>query len=400
MNKKFISFVKLACIIYLVIFIPKIISEKDSDKQPINETKYIASIDNLIKNKKSFRWLRQHRIALIGDLKEKKNQLKTIASLEKNGFRINKMFFVTNSLKPLSQKFPEIQKTNIPVFKWDNQNILSKFNEVDSIIFNVKNNGLKTDKCFNTLLNIMTANQQLKKNIIILDQPNPLSNKIQGIGKIPLQHGLTAGELAKYFNKYKLSQPTKLSIITMTGFNRQNQDISSRELLKILNKIEPINYSIKKKLSKQALILPKNSLSNWEINHLEKLCSKLGLNCRKTNDFKQQKDLNKLNMTEIDFDGIQIDKKTKNTSFSNLNALLTITNFLKNRKKINLKYSDNFTNVLGLKNIKDFLEDKINFNQLKAKSSKNLQRYFLETRNLIIYKPYPQIREIEITKLT
>ena len=74
---------------------------------------------------------------------------------------------------------------------------------------------------------------QSKKKIVILDRPNPLGGLMEGplvepelksfisIAPIPLRHGMTIGELARYFNTYVLKQSADLHVVPMRYYNRK-----------------------------------------------------------------------------------------------------------------------------------------------------------------------------------
>ena len=73
---------------------------------------------------------------------------------------------------------------------------------------------------------------EFDKNIVVLDRPNPLGYIMEGpivssdnlsfvsIAPIPLRHAMTVGELARYFNKFRLKKPAKLTIVPMKGYSR------------------------------------------------------------------------------------------------------------------------------------------------------------------------------------
>lgn len=395
MSQKFLSFIKLLCIIYLVIFIPKIISNNNKTKKVVaNDFKYLASIENLIKNKKSFFWLKKFNLALVTDI----NEVKNINLLLKDGFKINKVFVFNQSESPLKNVFPYLKKINAPVFQLnlDENNFIEQFGNVDGIIFNMKSRGIKNDYCFNALLKIMKYVQTQNKRIIILDQPNPLARFIDGPGKIPLQHGLSVGELAQYFNKYVLDKKIKLMVVPMVGWQRKNDaknvsNLYKENILSILNEIQPINNSLDNLLVKDSVLLKKGSLSDWEIDFLNKIFSKLGFSSKVYSYF------NKKNKTY--FKGVKIKPNNEIKNFSIFNSALTVARFLKNRKSLKLRYSDYFDEMIGTQVTKDFLNDKIGFDKLKKETESSLKVFYNKSKKVFLYEPCPLINDVKLIRL-
>lgn len=397
MNKQVISLIKLLCTVYLVVIIPKIISNHNKQKKIIidnTKTEYITSLENLIKNKASFYWLKNQNLALFCD----NIDTKAINTLIDNRFKIKTIYLINNSLNLLDKNQNLISK-NIKILNWDNyqkDNIKINFKNIDSIVFNIKNTGFRGDNCFNNLLEIMELNQKLNKKIVILDQPNPVAKYIEGPGQIPLQHGLTTGELAQYFNNYVLKKPVNLSVIPMIGWQRANyidatEGTQQKVLLSLLNEITPINLNLDNTLASQALLLPKNSLTPWEIDRLKKIFSKFGLDSQ--NYF--YKDIK----NNIELSGVKINKINDLNNFSYFNSMLTVATFLKNRKNIKLNYSDSFDKILASKETKDFLTDNINFEAFRNQTEKSLQKFYTKSKGLMLYKPYPEINNIKILKI-
>ena len=402
MNSKAKSFVKLLCTLYLIVLLPKFISNKNDSKKINNHNiEYVESIENLKKNTRTFSWLKKLNLALICDL-DKKDQAQDIEKIlyfQKEDFKIKKTFIIDNSDEKLFNKYPELKKIKTPVFKISsNQNIesLKELNDIEGIIFNVTNKGTKNDKCFNTLLNTMLYAEKTKKTVIVLDQPNPLAKFIEGPGEIPFQHGLTSAELARYFNNYILKKSANLTIIPMIGWMRENdQNISSRlyqeNLLSFLNQIKPINSNLDKKLSTQAILLPQNSLTAWETEKFKNICKQLGLFCTNYSFFNKQ--------TNTMLNGLKITPENNLRKFSAFNAMLSLTRYLKNRKNLTLEYSDNLNTILGSSDIKDFFQNKITFEKFQNNTNNNLENFYSKTKNILLYKPSPQLNKINLLKI-
>jgi uncharacterized protein YbbC (DUF1343 family) len=104
---------------------------------------------------------------------------------------------------------------------------------IDIIIYDIQDVGARFYTYISTLGLVMEAAGKANIPVIVLDRPNPIGGHIDGpildknyksfIGKypIPIQYGMTIGELAKMIVGEKMIEPTpELTIIPMENFNR------------------------------------------------------------------------------------------------------------------------------------------------------------------------------------
>lgn len=108
----------------------------------------------------------------------------------------------------------------------------SMMNQVDIIIFDIQDTGVRSYTYISTLSNVMQACAEFNVPIIVFDRPNPLNGiQVEGnildsaftsnVGKheIPYLHGMTIGELALLFNThFKIN--CDLTVIPMIGWDR------------------------------------------------------------------------------------------------------------------------------------------------------------------------------------
>lgn len=122
----------------------------------------------------------------------------------------------------------------IPVFslygdtRRPTQEMLTK---VDAVVVDIQDVGVRHYTYFSSLAYIMEECAKYKKKVIVLDRPNPLGGVMQGpvlkegnetfIGlyHIPLRHGLTIGEFAKYINSTQKIN-CQLNVVPMKGWRR------------------------------------------------------------------------------------------------------------------------------------------------------------------------------------
>ena len=106
---------------------------------------------------------------------------------------------------------------------------------IDVLVFDIQDIGSRTYTYVSTLGEAMIAAAEAKKPVIVLDRPNPLGGElIEGPireerwksfiswGPIPIVHGMTVGELARFFNA-ELKLGCDLTVVPMEGWRRSMQ---------------------------------------------------------------------------------------------------------------------------------------------------------------------------------
>lgn len=101
---------------------------------------------------------------------------------------------------------------------------------IDVLLFDLQDIGARTYTYMSTLNYCLESAQEYGKTILVLDRPNPIGGEIVegpiledayksfvGVDNLPMAHGMTAGELAQYFNR-KIG--ADLKVIPMEGYAR------------------------------------------------------------------------------------------------------------------------------------------------------------------------------------
>ncbi len=101
---------------------------------------------------------------------------------------------------------------------------------IDVLLFDIQDIGARTYTYMATLQYCMVAAQQYNKPVVVLDRPNPLGGMIVegpvledrfitfvGPDNLPMAHGMTAGELGRFFNR-KIG--ATLTVVPMEGYHR------------------------------------------------------------------------------------------------------------------------------------------------------------------------------------
>ncbi|HET8601303.1 MAG TPA: DUF1343 domain-containing protein [Segeticoccus sp.] len=109
--------------------------------------------------------------------------------------------------------------------------------EVDTVVFDIQDVGARFYTYIWTMYTAMVAAAQEGKRFVVLDRPNPIGGYARGpmlqpdyesgVGKKPIvqQHGMTVGELARYFDGELLAEDagrrlTDLTVVKVSGWRR------------------------------------------------------------------------------------------------------------------------------------------------------------------------------------
>jgi len=142
-----------------------------------------------------------------------------------DGQSINDSVDVKTGL-PVQSLYGKIRKPTPPMLK-----------NIDVLLFDIQDVGARFYTFISTMFYTIQAASENNIPIIILDRPNPIggikvdgpvldTNYISfvGITKLPIQHGMTVGELAKYFNQPKIlrsEKPADLIVVKMKNWKRE-----------------------------------------------------------------------------------------------------------------------------------------------------------------------------------
>ncbi len=105
--------------------------------------------------------------------------------------------------------------------------------QVDAVVFDMQDVGVRFYTFISTLFYILRAAGKAGKPVLVLDRPNPINGiciegppiepgfeSFIGIVSLPIRHGMTCGELARYFvGEFGLG--TDLTVVGMRGWERR-----------------------------------------------------------------------------------------------------------------------------------------------------------------------------------
>ncbi|MDR3647289.1 MAG: DUF1343 domain-containing protein [Candidatus Babeliales bacterium] len=308
------------------------------------------------------------------------------------------------------------EKTSLPVVSlYLGNSRFRKFVEkdlkdIDAFIFDMQDSGMRHYTYISVLFKMMEIAAEFDKEFIVLDRPNPLGYVMEGplvsseylsfisIAPVPLRHAMTIGEIAKYFKKFRIKKPIRLTVAPMQDYNR-TQGLNNKlpmflspniktldscfgySFLCILGEgIRPFNVGVGTDKAFQNLVLP-NSLEiplvRWY--ELRKLLPSKNV---KTNITACEKDGEKYSGVKIKIENIN--------EFSAFNTLVDICQFFKSNG-MKFTYSPTFNKLVGTDKLRSFLDGKITRKQMSDCVNTDLEKFYEDTKDLFIYHPFPKI---------
>jgi uncharacterized protein YbbC (DUF1343 family) len=327
--------------------------------------------------------------------------------LEEKGLQIKKIFTPENCLE-----LGNSQKSTIPIIslysnehKWLDHTLL---NDIDVLIFDMQDVGIRYYSYLNTLLYTMYSAAQYNKVLVVLDRPNLLGSLMEGVIMtpynnctdipIPTRYGMTLGELAYYFNKHVLHTPVRLHVISMSNYERSawSKNLPRRlspylptinscygySFLSLIGEVVPFDMAIGTDNAFQCILLPEsNTISKKKWYELQVIFKKLGIESAWHRYFSTIK--------KEYCSGLKLSVANAN-HFSSFNTLLTVLKFFKN-SGIPLSFSHNFDTALGGSLVREFLEGKIEQKIFESVVNKELKTFFHKATSSFLYKPFPKI---------
>jgi uncharacterized protein YbbC (DUF1343 family) len=162
------------------------------------------------------------------------------ADAKKRGYTLTALFApehgITGAVHATETVKDEKDKDGIPIYSLHGQTrrpTEQMLSHVDAVLYDIQDIGSRSYTYVTTLFYMMEEAAKRKIPVIVLDRPNPingvvvdgpmLDNKWRsfvGYINVPYCHGMTVGELAKFFNEeYKVN--CQLHVVPMSGWKRE-----------------------------------------------------------------------------------------------------------------------------------------------------------------------------------
>lgn len=317
---------------------------------------------------------------------------------------------------PASHDVPHMQdeKTGVPIVSLyrlcSGKKIdIELLHGLDALVFDIQDSGMRHYTYISTLFNALQTAAQTDKIMIVLDRPNPLGMIMEGplvdqslksfisIAQIPLRHGMTVGELARYFNKWVLESPARLCVVPMKNYDRTHgitklawtglspniaciDSCYGYSMGGLLGEVAPFEVGVgTTDAFKRVMIPEKYSISRIEWHELTKQLKKYGINAYFERLFHKRK--------KQWYHGIHL-------SISNINqvrafdAFIAVVTFAR-KNKVPISFSKLFDKAAGSSLVKDFLIGHISRKVLDASVSKQLKDFEERIKDLLYYTPAP-----------
>ncbi len=278
--------------------------------------------------------------------------------------------------------------------------------EIDVLVFDMQDSGMRHYTYISTLFYMLQSAAENNKPIIILDRPNPLGAVAEGplvepqlhsfisIAPIPLRHGMTIGEIARYFNIYLLKEKASLFVIPMEDYNRQSmnklitklspnltsiQSCYGYSFLGLLGEIEPFDVGVGTPLAFQCITTEKKYKINWE--PLKAVLQKHGISAT---DYKYYNKRKNQQLYGLSIDIHDID------AFCGFKVLVELINFFK-KSEIKLTTKHSFCKAVGTHEVEEFMNGRLSLEQLQRSINTQLQTFYKHMRPALIYHKLPRL---------
>ncbi len=182
--------------------------------------------------------LKGKRVGLLTNHTGVDSQMRPTLQLLRENAKIVALFSPEHGLKGQHYAWESVkhgQEQDIPVYSLHGDTRRPKpemLKDLDVLIYDIQCTGVRAYTYPTTLFYTMEEAAKLGIEVIVLDRPNPINGLIVdgpmledkwrsfiGYINVPYCHGMTIGELARFFNEeYKIQ--CKLRVIPMKGWNR------------------------------------------------------------------------------------------------------------------------------------------------------------------------------------
>jgi uncharacterized protein YbbC (DUF1343 family) len=189
--------------------------------------------------------LKNKRVAIVTNASGVINKTSIVDTLIKLKVNVKKIFGPEHGFRGNTEAGEKVinnidPKTNLPVISLYGANkkpTKEQLKNIDVVIYDIQDVGVRFYTYISTMCYVMEACAENKKELIILDRPNPngfyidgpvLKNQFKsflGLHNVPLVYGMTCGEYAKMVNEeawLKNKVKCNLTIITLKNYNRNN----------------------------------------------------------------------------------------------------------------------------------------------------------------------------------
>lgn len=364
---------------------------------------------------------KKSRIGLISNQTGKNSQgLRSVDALRQRGCIITALFAPEHGFDGAVQAGQAVahaydKPTQLPIFSLYEHGRKkiphAIFNQIDLFVFDMQDAGMRHYTYIATLLHAMQIALHHDKTIIVLDRPNPLGMIMQGpvaharedsflaSVPVPLRHGMTIGEIARYCNVNVLAKPARLYVAPMKNYFRPDglketlftplspniQTLASCKgysFLGLLGEIKPFDVGVGTEFAFTRVGLPEKYFSAPQA---DKLATMLASHTIKATSIAY-------NRKQHAHHGVTIEIGNIN-KIDSLAVLIDILQLCK-KEKVPLTFSKYFDVAMGSSKVREYINGTIRYSQLQQMLSADLTAFYKKASAAFIYKPVPQVVDL------
>ncbi len=280
--------------------------------------------------------------------------------------------------------------------------------QLDAVLYDIQDSGMRHYTYISTLLCALEAAAEHGKPLYVFDRPNLLGGNIEGplvdpelksfisIAPIALRHGMTVGELARYFNAHVLQKPAALHVIPLTHFNRimrvpflnalspnlpTRQSVYGYSFLGIVGEVKPFHVGVGSERAFQVIMLPDAlSFPSLEWRKLSALLKEYGIHSCHETMLKRDEPHTGLRLSFPD-----------NAQFSSFALLIKLLSFFKKRG-ITFSFSPTFDKAVGTPLLRKWCQGESLIDPLINQVKADLQGFYKKAQECFLYHPHPTIK--------
>lgn len=320
-----------------------------------------------------------------------------IELLREKGVCISTIFVLNDGMPFAQPKMPQ-DITVVPI-KRDQYRMLMEYDisQIDCIMIDVQEAGF-VPYDGEPLLATLNMARMASKPVIVFDRPNVLGASIEGFcvwlgsrALIPLRHGMTIGELARFCNRHILDSPVALHVIHMKHYQRRAQDVELSKLVSqycvrgfidIMQEIKPFEVRISPDNRYHCIMLPVQiSRSKRMWRELSSRLKRVGLEGKMyeySNESTGQAYLG-LNLSVQD---VKV--------FSLNGALLSVLRFFTD-VGLTFSYSERLRDMIGVHAVQSYLAGTVTEKEAQDALTHEAQLFFGKAAGSFLYQPLPKI---------
>jgi len=278
-----------------------------------------------------------------------------------------------------------------------------------AIVFvDIQDMGMR-EGCGALLLPLMRQAAQHHCTVVVLDRPNVLGSGMEGSVvapgvttniPVPVRHGMTIGELARYCNTHVLTQPVDLRVVPMQAYRRsasytKPQCVLSQgtplaawygySFLSLLREVTPLDVGIGTENAYQCILLPERlKFPKHAWYDLQELLKNYGIESKWHHCFntQQRQYYSGLRVQVSDIDHV-----------SSLRVVLALLTFFKDAG-INLSFSPRFDAAVGTTSVRACIQGSLSREQLAHEIHESLQLFYSKARDSFMYAPFPRLTKV------